>query len=299
MRNQARAERIKIVFAGTAQFAVPTLERLVDAGHDVILVVTQPDRPAGRGLKLSRSPVAAAAARLGLSIVQPDRIRDAAAVAQIQAHFPDLLVVVAYGQILPVALLALPRLGAINLHASLLPRHRGPAPIAWAILAGDDETGVTVIQMDRGVDTGPILAQAQVSIAASETAEWLESRLAEVGATLVVATIAGMVRGEVRPRPQPDQGVTLAPRLSSEDGKLKPDMSAKEIDRRVRALGQRPGVWLKHASGDIKILKGHLAADGTADGFTLRTPDGVYVVDEVQPPGGRPMSAAAWRRGRR
>jgi methionyl-tRNA formyltransferase len=293
------SERIKIVFAGTAQFAVPTLERLVAAGHDVRLVVTQPDRPAGRGLKMTRSPVAAASARLGLPIVQPERIRDATVVAQIQAEPPDLLVVVAYGQIIPEALLALPRLGAINLHASLLPRHRGPAPIAWAILAGDDETGVTVMQMDRGVDTGPILAQVGVSIAADATTESLEARLAELGATLVVETIAGMVSGEIRPRPQPNRGVTLAPRLSSEDGKLKPDMSAQEIDRRVRALGQRPGVWLKDPSGDIKILKGHLGTEGRTDGFTLRTPDGVYVVDEVQPAGGRPMSAAAWRRGRR
>jgi len=290
---------MRIVFAGTAQFAVPTLEAVIDAGHDVRLVVTQPDRPAGRGLKLTRSPVASAASRLGLPIARPERIRDPAAIAQIQGQSPDLFVVVAYGQIIPEVLLATPRLGAINLHASLLPRHRGPAPIAWAILAGDDETGVTVMQMDRGVHTGAILAQTHVAIPPDETAASLEARLAGVGATLVVKTIAALEKGEVRPEAQPQDGVTVAPRLTSTDGKLTPDLSAQEIDRRVRALSQRPGVWLEDAAGEIKILKGHLASEATSDGLTVRARDGFYVVDQVQPPGGRPMSATAWRRGRR
>lgn len=278
---------------------MPTLDKLVEAGHDVRLVVTQPDRPAGRGLKLTASLVKTAATRLGLPIAQPQRIRDEAAVAQIGAETPELFVVVAYGQIIPQVLLTMPRLGAINLHASLLPRHRGPAPIAWAILADDEETGVTVIQMDRGVDTGPILAQARVSIAPDESAGSLESRLAEVGASLMVETIAALEAGTVRARPQSDEGATAAPRLNSEDGKLKPEMSAREIDRRVRALSQRPGVWLAQPGGEVKVLKGHVAQDAIGEGLALRTPEGIYVIDEVQPPGGRPMSAAAWARGRR
>jgi methionyl-tRNA formyltransferase len=289
---------LRIVFAGTAPFAVPTLERLVEAGHDVRLVLSQPDRPAGRGLKPAGSPVKAAATALGLRLTQPDRIRDQSAVTEIAAVAPDLFVVVAYGQIIPGSLLSLPRLGAINLHASLLPRHRGPAPIEWAILAGDAETGVTVMQMDQGVDTGPILTQARTPIAAGETATSLESRLADEGARLMVATIGGLQRGDLKPAPQPSEGATHAPRLRSEDGKLKPEMSALEIDRRVRALGERLGVWWSHPAGPVKILRGHLDGD-VAVGVAVKTSEGTYVIDEVQPPGGRRMSAAAWIRGRR
>jgi methionyl-tRNA formyltransferase len=278
---------------------VPTLERLVEAGHDLRLVVTQPDRPAGRGLKLSPSPVKRTAERLGISVAQPERIRDEAAVAQILAVQPDLLVVVAYGQIIPPSLLTGPRLGAVNLHASLLPRHRGPAPIAWAILEGDQQTGVTVMQMDRGVDTGPILAQAALPIAVDETAPSLEGRLAQRGAELMVETIPRWQQGTVYAVPQADEGATHAPRLRSEDGKLNAEMPAQQIDRRVRALSQSPGVWLSLPAGDIKVLRGHLAAADDGDGLPVVTPQGVYVLDEVQSAGGRPMSAAAWARGRR
>jgi len=278
---------------------VPTLERLVEDDHDVRLVVTQPDRPAGHGLKLSPSPVKHAAERLGIKVAQPERIRDEPAVAQILGERPDLFVVVAYGQIIPGSLLTGPRLGAVNLHASLLPRHRGPAPIAWAILEGDQQTGVTVMQMDRGVDTGPILARAAVAIAEDETAASLEARLAQRGAELMVQTISRLQQGTVQPERQPDEGATHAPRLRSDDGKLNPEMSAREIDRRVRALGQSPGVWLTLPAGDIKVLKGNLAADDDRDGLPVVTSEGVYVLDQVQPPGGRAMSAAAWARGRR
>jgi methionyl-tRNA formyltransferase len=278
---------------------VTTLERLVEAGHDLQLVITQPDRPAGRGLKLSASPVKQTAERLGLRVAQPERIRDEPAVEDIRRLQPDLLVVVAYGQIIPESLLTTPRLGVLNLHASLLPRHRGPAPIAWAILRGDERTGVTVMQMDRGVDTGPILTQADVPIAADETAATLERRLAQRGADLMVETISRLQQGTVQPVRQPEEGATHAPRLRSEDGKLDTQMPAREIDRRVRALGQSPGAWLSLPAGNVKILKGHLATGDVADGLPVVTSDGVYVLDEVQPAGGRPMSAAAWARGRR
>jgi methionyl-tRNA formyltransferase len=278
---------------------VPTLERLVEAGHDLQLVITQPDRPAGRGLKLSASPVKQTAERLGLRVAQPERIRDQQAVEEIRRLQPDLLVVVAYGQIIPESLLATPRLGAVNLHASLLPRHRGPAPIAWAILRADESTGVSVIQMDRGVDTGPILTQATVRIATDETASTLERRLAQRGAELMVETISRMRQGSVQPIRQSEEGATHAPRLRSDDGKLTTQMSAREIDRRVRALGKSPGAWLSLPAGDVKILRGHVATGDDADGLPIVTSDGVYVLDEVQPAAGRPMSAAAWARGRR
>jgi methionyl-tRNA formyltransferase len=232
-------------------------------------------------------------------VAQPERIRDEPAVAQILGERPDLFVVVAYGQIIPGSLLTGPRLGAVNLHASLLPRHRGPAPIAWAILEGDRQTGVTVMQMERGVDTGPILAQAAVPIAADETAASLEARLAPRGDELMMETISRWQQGTVQPVPQPDEGATHAPRLRSDDGKLNTAMPALEIDRRVRALSRSPGVWLTLPAGEVKVLKGHLAAGDDRDGLPVVTSEGVYVLDQVQPPGGRSMSAAAWARGRR
>jgi methionyl-tRNA formyltransferase len=290
---------LRIVFAGTASFAQPTLDQLVDAGHDIALVVTQPDRVGGRGLRPLSSAVKVRAAELGLPLYQPERIRDDAAQAHIRAIGADVMVVVAYGQILPASLLGAPRLGTLNVHASLLPRHRGPAPIEWSILSGDSETGVTIMQMDAGVDTGPILAQARTPIESNETAGRLEDRLAELGGSLLVRTLEGLNASSVAAVPQPAEGATHAPRLRSEDGKLdSAAMSAQEIDRRVRALSERLGTWITLLGGDVKVLRGHI--DGaTRDGIAIPTADGVYVVDEVQPPGGRRMPAAAWARGRR
>ena len=236
---------------------------------------------------------------MGLAIYQPERIRDEVSQARIRELQADLMVVVAYGQILPTSLINSPRLGTLNVHASLLPRHRGPAPVEWAILNGDAETGATVMQMDEGVDTGPILAQEPITIGAEETAPELEGRLANLGARLLVRTIEDVLQGRVRPSPQPDRGATHAKRLKTEDGKLDPSvMSALEIDRRVRALSQRIGTWLPLPGGEVKVLRGHLGR-GNGDGIEVRTADGIYWVDEVQPPGGRAMTAAAWQRGRR
>lgn len=270
----------------------------MDAGHQIELVITQPDRPGGRGLALRPSPVKQLASDLKLVIEQPERIRDAAAQSRIRELDPDVLVVVAYGQILPAALIGAPRLGTVNVHASLLPRHRGPAPVEWSILSGDPETGVTIMQMDAGVDTGPVLSQARVPIGPNETASELEERLAEVGGRLLVETLEQMQRGEVEPVPQPTVGATHARRLSGDDGKLREDMTAVEIDRRVRALGDRVGVWLKHPMGEIKLLKGHVANGQGTSGMPIVTKDGTYIVEEVQQPGGRRMSAEAWMRGR-
>jgi methionyl-tRNA formyltransferase len=239
------------------------------------------------------------ATAMGLPVFQPERIRDQEAQARIAGVGADVMVVVAYGQILPASLISTPRLGTLNVHASLLPRHRGPAPIEWAILSGDRETGVTIMQMDAGVDTGPTLMQQAVPIGPDETAAQLEGRLAELGGRLLVRALDDLQAGRIHPEPQPSEGATHAPRLKSEDGKLKSDMSAAEIDRRVRALADRIGVWLAHPAGEVKILRGHLGDGETAKGMPILTRDGVYVVDELQPPGGRRMTAEAWMRGRR
>ncbi len=262
-------------------------------------MVTQPDRVAGRGLRLLPPGVKRLANELGLEVFQPERIRDDAAQARIREVGADVMVVVAYGQILPASLLNASRLGTLNVHASLLPRHRGPAPVEWSILSGDSQTGVTIMQMDAGVDTGPILAQSRVPIPADLTAGRLEGQLAELGARLMVETLDKLQRGAITPVPQPAEGATHAPRLTSGDGKLNPaTMSALEIDRRVRALSERLGCWITLNGAEVKVIRGHL--DGAVgDGIPVLATDGTYVVDEVQAPGKRRMTAAAWARGRR
>lgn len=291
---------MRLVFAGTGAFAVPALRTLVEAGHAVTLVVTQPDRPAGRGLRLRPSPVKLAALDLGLPVFQPERVREEDAVQRLRDERPTAVVVAAYGQILPASLLELAPLKSINVHASLLPRHRGPAPIAWAILLGDRETGVTIMQMDEGVDTGPTYAQERVPIGPRETVSSLEARLAASGAGLLRRTLPEIESGRLRPVPQPGAGATRARRLTAEDGRLTPAMPADEIDRRVRALTPSPGCWIRLPQGEVKVLAGHPAADGTSRSDPLiETPAGAYVIEELQVPGGRPMSAAAWLRGRR
>ena len=279
---------------------MPSLQRLVEAGHEIALVITQPDRPAGRGLRSRRSPVKQAAAALGLDLFQPDRLKDANSLQRLRQVAADLHVVVAYGQILPPELLAVPPMGTLNLHASLLPRHRGAAPIAWAILSGDSETGVTIMQMDAGLDTGPILTQESMPIGPDETTPSLEARLAERGAALLVRTVESLERGAITPRSQPADGATYARRLTSEDGKLDPHaMPASELDRRVRALTPQPGCWITLQGAPIKVLAGHLGKEPAGDGLPIETVDGWFTVDRVQPAGGRPMAGAAWARGRR
>ena len=253
----------------------------------------------GRGLKPLPSAVKTLAAELNLPVFQPDRIRDEAAQDRIREVGADVMVVVAYGQILPASLINIPRLGTLNVHASLLPRHRGAAPIEWAILSGDRETGVTIMQMDAGVDTGPILAQERTTIAPNETTRPLETRLAEMGGELMVRTLDDLANGRIQAAAQPAEDATHAPRLRSEDGKLSPStMSADEIDRKVRALADRVGTWLTVDGVELKVFRGHPGGE-VGDGIPVETAKGVYVVEEVQPAGGRRMSAAAWARGRR
>lgn len=251
---------------------MPSLQRLAASGHDIVLVVTQPDRP-GHRMRLTPPPVKVAALALGLEVYQPERIREPEVGHRLRRLQPDLLLVVAYGQIIPAAVLAIPKLGAVNVHASLLPRHRGAAPVAHAILAGDRETGVTIMRMDEKLDHGPVLATRATLIGPREDAVALTSRLAEMGADLLVETVARL--GGIEPREQDHARATLAPRLSRKDGELGWDMSPEEIDRRVRAFQPWPGVTLPDPSGErMKVLSGHVEG-------------GRYVPERVQTPGRR------------
>lgn len=290
---------MRLVFAGTGAFAVPTLRLLNLKGHELVEVVTQPDRPAGRGLRLRASPVKEAALELGLEIFQPARVRDPAAIERIRAARPEALVVAAYGQILPAALLALPPLGAINVHASLLPRHRGPAPIQWTILLGDDRAGVTIMEMDAGVDTGLILSQESIPVPEGETARRLELRLAALGSGLLLSTLAQLAEGSLEPVPQPAEGATHARRLLAADGDLDQGLSALEIDRRVRALNPEPGCWITLGKARVKVIEGFLESAPGSKGHPIPTPEGTYFVRTVQPAGGRPMPVQDYLRGRR
>jgi methionyl-tRNA formyltransferase len=254
---------------------VPSLKALHAAGHDIQLVITQPDRP-GHRMKVTSPPVKIAAQELGLEVYQPEKIRDPQAVERIRSLEPDLLVVVAYGQIIPRSVLSIPKRGAINVHASLLPRHRGAAPVAHAILAGDRETGVTIMRMDEQLDHGPVLAMRSTPIGSGEDAVALTSRLAEMGAELLVDTLARL--DEIEPDEQAHEQATIAPRLNREDGEIDWSVGAQEIDRRVRGLQPWPGVTLPTKLGRVKVLKGHIEGDR-------------YVLDTVQLPGKKPAPA--------
>lgn len=255
---------------------MPTLKALHAAGHDIELVITQPDRPAHR-LKLTASPVKLAATELGLEVYQPEHIREPDVVEGLRSLAPELIVVVAYGQIIPRSILAIPPRGVINVHASVLPRHRGASPVAHAILAGDRETGVTIMLMDEQLDHGPVLAMRNVAIEPSEDAAGLTRRLAGVGAKLLVDTLARL--DEIHPVEQDHAQATVAPRLRREDGKLEWSVGAEEIDRRVRALQPWPGVTLPTSRGRVKVLSGHVDGDR-------------YVPEVVQVPGRKPAPAA-------
>jgi len=304
---------VRVVFLGTAAFAVPSLRAVLDAGHDVLATVTQPSRAGSRGRPAPR-PVADAAVDLGLPVLQPEKLRDPAAVASLLDLQPEALVVGSYGQILPGPLLQGPRFGGINVHASLLPRWRGASPVAAAILAGDAETGVSIMQMEEGLDTGPVFAARTMPIGPGVTTPDLTADLARIGANLLVEVLAGLEDGSAVAEPQDDSLATYAPRLNRADGVLDwAALSAVEVDRRVRALQPWPGTVAPLAGAEVRIVAGAprvaasppaAAAPGTIVAAGRRaidvvTADGLYSVHEVQPPGKRSMDAAAYLRGRR
>ncbi|GAB4476284.1 MAG: methionyl-tRNA formyltransferase [Anaerolineae bacterium] len=300
----------RVVFLGTPEFAVPCLQALIDHPDlEVVGVVTQPDRPAGRGQKLRASPVKEAAVAHGLPVLQPASLRDEAALEALRTLQPDVLVVAAFGQILRRPVLELAPYGSINVHASLLPRWRGAAPIQYAIQAGDTETGVTIMKMDPGLDTGPILVQRAIPIAPNETGASLHDKLAVLGAEILPPALLGYLRGEIVPRPQPEEGVTLAPTLQKEAGRIDWTASARQIDRQVRAFFPWPGTFTFFEGGLLKIIRGQPrpdarpgAAPGTLiaveGGLGVATGEGIYLLHEVQPAGKRPMAASAFLAGR-
>ena len=240
---------------GTPRFAVPTLERIVEAGHEVAAVFTQPDRPKGRGQKDSMPPVKEAALRLGLSVHQPERIREPEMAEKLRALVPDAMVVVGYGQIIPQAILDIPPKGIINVHASLLPKYRGAAPIQWAIARGESRTGVTTMKIDAGLDTGDMLLKAQTEIGPEENAVELGQRLATMGADLLVETLAGLAAGTVVAEKQDGSQATLAPMLKKEDGLIDWSRSAESIHNRVRGLQPWPGAYTKFRGQTLHVWK--------------------------------------------
>jgi methionyl-tRNA formyltransferase len=256
---------LDLIFCGTPRFAVPTLENLVAAGHRLHLVVTQPDRPKGRGLGVVASPVKESALKLNLPIAQPDRIKTNDEFrTQLTALKPDAIIVVGYGRIIPQWMLDLPPLGNINLHASLLPKYRGAAPIQWAIAQGETITGVTSMRIDAGLDTGDILLQQNVPITHDDTAETLTPRLATIGAELMVETVRSLESGSSHPIPQNNASVTLAPILKKEDGLIDFSRSADEVYNRLRGFQPWPGAYSRFRGKNLQILKAQPTADALA-----------------------------------
>jgi methionyl-tRNA formyltransferase len=304
---------MRLVFCGTPRFAVPTLERLVEAGHTVPLVVTQPDRPRGRGMEVTVSPVKDAALHLGLAVAQPEKIKNNTEFReQLEAVLPDAIIVVGYGRIIPQWMIDLPPLGNLNLHASLLPKYRGAAPIQWAIACGESVTGVTTMRIDAGLDTGDILMQDELPIGAEETAVELVPRLATIGADLMVDTLEELDTGEAHPTPQDDALASLAPILKKEDGRIDFARTAEDLFNRLRGFQPWPGAFTTFRSKNLqvhraralhisdKLAPAEIAVDGTRllAGCGEHTQTALELL-EVQLEGKRRMSASEFINGYR
>ncbi|HVO15347.1 MAG TPA: methionyl-tRNA formyltransferase [Alphaproteobacteria bacterium] len=296
---------LRLVFMGTPDFAAPALQALREAGHRIVAVYTQPPRPAGRGYKARRSPVHEAAEAAGLSVRTPASLKDPAEHAVFAALDADAAVVAAYGLILPRPILEAPRLGCLNIHASLLPRWRGAAPIQRAILAGDTETGVTIMQMDEGLDTGAVVLAQRVPITNQTTAGSLHDTLAELGARLVVAALSGLAAGRLNPTPQPPGGVTYARKITAEEGRLDWSRPAAELSRVVRAMAPAPGAWFEHEGGRVKVLAAEIVGDAAGappgtlidDRLTVACGHGALRLLTVQRAGKAALAADAFLRG--
>jgi methionyl-tRNA formyltransferase len=255
---------MRLVFLGTPAFAVPTLEHIVEAGHQVLAVVTQPDRPRGRGEVLAPPPVKESALRFGLPVYQPERVRRPEAVEYLRALAPDAMVVVGYGQIIPQTVIDIPPLGIINVHASLLPKYRGAGPIQWAILNGETRTGVTTMRIDAGLDTGDMLLKAETEIAGEESAIDLGKRLSVMGAGLLVRTLDGLAAGSIVPEKQDSSQATLAPLLKKEDGIIDWRLPAPAIRNRVRGLQPWPGAYTSFRGRTLHIWRARIAENAPA-----------------------------------
>lgn len=303
---------MRVVFYGTPEFSVPSLEAVTAAGHEVVLVVSRPDQPAGRHLRLATPAAVEAARRLGLPSAQPRKAGDAEGVSRLRGLDPDVAVVVAYGRLLPPTVLSVPRFGFVNLHPSLLPRHRGPSPIHWAIASGDTITGATTMLLDEGMDTGPILLQEKTPIEARERFPELEARLARLGAGLVVETLAGLAAARLRPRPQDHAAATLTPKLDRKLGRIDFSLPAQVWANRCRAFDPWPGVYCTMRGGRVKV-HGMEAAGGvpgdeaagtvlgcSAAGILVRFGEGTTgLLTELQREGRRRLPADAFILGER
>ena len=299
---------MKIVYMGTPPFAVPPLQSLISAGHEVVGVVTRIDRPAGRGKVLTPPPVKVAAGQSGVPVFQPKRVREPESIAQIRAMGPDVIVVAAYGQILPGEILALPKYGCVNIHASLLPAYRGAAPINWAIINGETRTGITIMQMDEGMDTGAVLAQESIPIDPRDTTGTLAEKLSQIGSWLVVDSLSRIEAGEISPVPQDPAKATYAPLLKKEDGLIDWEAAAAEIHNRVRGLSPWPGAFSFLDGAMVKVLETEVAeGSGDPGTLTLQGKDSLTVgtgkellrIVSMQPEGKKPMTAAEFLRGHR
>jgi methionyl-tRNA formyltransferase len=299
---------MRIVYMGTPPFAVPPLQSLITAGHEIVGVVTRIDKPAGRGKVLTPPAVKIAAEQSGFPAYQPKRVRDPESVAAIKAMGPDVIVVAAYGQILPREVLELPKYGCVNIHASLLPAYRGAAPITWAIINGETLTGITIMQMDEGLDTGAILAQESIPIGPRDTTGALTEKLSQIGSRLIVDTLSRIEAGEIKAVPQDPGKATLAPPLKKEDGLIDWELTAEDIHNRVRGLSPWPGAFSFLNGGLVKVLEtqvvtgsagpGMLTSQGK-DSLAVGTGKELLRIVSIQPEGKRPMSAAEFLRGHR
>jgi methionyl-tRNA formyltransferase len=299
---------MKLIYMGTPGFAVPPLRSLHGAGHDIAAVVTRTDKPAGRGKVLTPPPVKVAARELGLPVLQPKRVRDPAFVDSLRSLAPDVIVVAAYGQILPREILAMPKLGCVNIHASLLPAYRGAAPINWAIIRGDTETGVTIMQMDEGMDTGAILVQERIAMGDRDTAGTVTERLSVLGARAIVSALPRIASGELRPQQQDHNRATMAPLLKKVDGIIDWTSPALEIHNRVRGLTPWPGAYTYLDGKLVKVLETDVMAGNEGPGV-ITCPDrdtcaagtgsGLLRIITLQPEGKKPMTAAEFLRGHR
>ncbi len=299
----------KLIFMGTPEFAQPTLKALIDHGHDVRAVVTQPDRPKGRGRTLAPPPVKQMAAEHGIEVLQPEKASDPFICDRLKRKEPDLIIVLAFGQILRPALLEVPKWGAVNIHASLLPKYRGAAPIQWAILNDEPRTGLTLMRMDEGLDTGPILFQTETQILKDETAGQLHDRLAELAGEMIIEALSAMAQGAIREQPQDNASATYAPKIERPDCVIDWNQKAGKVSALIRALDPRPGAATRLGDKQIKLFSSRIIDDerlGVVPGRVVKDGGGALLVEagrgviearEIQLPGRRRLSAAEFLKG--